>query len=250
MSDKMEENIISKKIVNIYAKNNAEKDTQIGTAHQSLGDVIYNALKRKIVYHQIKPGERVIDKHLAEEFGVSRSLVRQALTVLEKEDLVESVPRSGFYVKELTKKEVGELYDIRGILETHATKLAVPRIPAGKICNLEKVFNEAKKDLNKDKVEKFIEADAELHRVIVNNCGNDLLINLINKYNDRYIFYRIVDLSRVTRAKEAYYEHLDIFNAVKDRNTKLATELMEKHIKAAKEIILDKYDEYTFAKKN
>lgn len=248
MGDNFENNKIPGKIVELYEDDKTEENVQIGFNHKSLGDIIYETLKHKIIYREIKPGERIIDKHLADEFGVSRSLVRQALTILEKEELVKVIPRSGFYVKEMTKQEVKELYDIRCILEGFATELAVPRIPDEEILNLERIFNEANKDLTKDKVETFIEADAELHKVIVNNCGNKLLINIINKYNNRYVFYRIVDLSGVPRAKEAYHEHLNIFKAVKDRDVDLAVNLMKKHIENAKNIILDNYEEYTFAK--
>lgn len=236
---------IPEQIAEVY-KNNVSETGQIGRSRKNLGDEVYEILKNKIIYHELKPGERIIDKHLAEELGVSRSLVRQALTILEKEELVKTIPRSGFYVKKITKREVEELYDIRGLLEAFATRLAVPEIPDDDITYLDKIFKEAEKDLAKDKVDKFIEADAELHKVIINNCGNKLLRKLINKYNNRYVFYRIIDLSRVERAKEAYHEHSDIFNAVKNRDTELAVKLMEKHINDAKKIILDKFDEYTF----
>src|SRR6056297_3067104 len=79
-----------------------EFSNKIGEDYKNLGEQIYNELKKMIIFHEIEPGERIIDKHLAEDMGVSRSLVRQAFTILEKEKLIESVPRSGFYVKEIS----------------------------------------------------------------------------------------------------------------------------------------------------
>lgn len=177
---------------------------------------------------------------------MSRSLVRQALTILEKEDLVTSVPRSGFYVKEIKERDVVEIYEIRKILEKAATEKAVPNIPEKDIAKLNTIFENAKKDLDKDKVVEFIKADSELHKVIINNCGNQRLIKLINSYNTYIAFYRVVDLSRVERAKEAYFEHLEIFNAVKERDVELTVELMAKHIDNAKNIIIDNFYEYTY----
>lgn len=71
-------------------------------------------------------------------------MIRQVLTTLVKEEFLILVPRSGFYVRETTKKEVKEIYNIRKILESYATKLAVPRIPKRDIDELEKTFKKAK----------------------------------------------------------------------------------------------------------
>ncbi len=240
-----ESTALKKELANLYTDNNLY-DTKLGESYKNLGDQVYEIIKNKIVCHKIKPGERIIDKHFADKLGVSRSLVRQVFNILEKEELITLVPRNGFYVREMTKKDIEEIYDIRNLLETHATKLAVPRISDEDIGKIKEVFEEAKRKLKEDKVKKFVEADASLHQMLHNNCGNDRLKKMIDKYSNHYIFYRLIDLSRVERAKESYYEHYKIFKAVKDRNVKLATELMRKHIENAKNIILDNFDQYTY----
>jgi DNA-binding GntR family transcriptional regulator len=234
------------KIVSRYIKNDYEFSDKLGHNYKNLGDEVYEIVKIKIINHEIKPGERIIDKNLAEDLGVSRSLVRQALTILEKENLVESIPRSGFYVKEIREKDVIEIYEIRKILEKAATEKAVEKIPKKDIEELDKIFKDAKKDLDKDKVEQFIKADNKLHRVIINNCGNEKLIELINSYNTHITFYRVADLSRVERSKEAYFEHLEIFKAVKKRDVTKTVELMGAHIENAKNIIIENFYDYTY----
>jgi DNA-binding GntR family transcriptional regulator len=234
------------KIVSRYIKNDYEFSDKLGHKYKNLGDEVYEIIKIKIINHEIKPGERIIDKNLAEDLGVSRSLVRQALTILEKENLVESIPRSGFYVKEIREKDVIEIYEIRKILEKAATEKAVEKIPKKDIEELDKIFKDAKKDLDKYKVEQFIKADNKLHRVIINNCGNEKLIELINSYNTHITFYRVADLSRVERSKEAYFEHLEIFKAVKKRDVTKTVELMGAHIENAKNIIIENFYDYTY----
>jgi len=219
---------------------------KVGESFQSLEGQVYKIIKDKIIWHEIKMGERIIDKKLAEELGVSRSMVRQALTILVKEELLIMIPRNGFYVKEITRKEIEEIYNIRKILEAHATELAIPKITSGDIAALEEVFRKAKGDLEKDEVKSFIETDIELHKLMVDNCGNEYLKKTINEYNDKYAFYRVVDLSRVERAKESYFEHYEIFKAVKEKKAKFSAELMAKHIENAKNIILNNFDSYTF----
>ena len=215
-------------------------------SYPSIGDQAYKIIKNKIIFHEIKPRERIIDKKLAEELCVSRSVVRQVLSVLTKEELLKLIPRNGFYVREITSKGIEEIYNVRKVLEAYATELAVPRINSGDIAALEEVFRMAKRDLEKDEVKSFIEADVILHKILVDNCGNECLIKIINKNNDKYAFYRIADLNRIERAKESYFEHYEIFKAVKEKKVKFSAELMAKHIENAKKIILNNFGSYTY----
>ena len=237
---------IKEDLLNLYTKEQLDsKNNKLGMKYQNLSDQIYELIKKKIMCHKIKPGERIIDQDIAEEFSVSRSLVRQAFNILEKEELLTLVPRNGFYVRKIERKDVKEIYEIRNLLETSATKMAVKRIPDTEIKKVEKIFKTAEKDLCKNKVKNCIKADAFLHEMINSNCGNERLAKMINKYNGHYVFYRIIDLSQTERAKEAYYMHLKIFKAVKNRDVDLSAKLMNQHIKKAKKIILANFEEYT-----
>jgi len=234
--------------VNLFT--NAGKDKSVNKnavkVYPSLEEQIYRIIKNKVIWHEIKPGERIIDKKLAEELGVSRSMVRQVFAVLTKEGLLKIIPRNGFYVREVTRKELEEIYNVRKILEGYATELAVPRISSRDINQIEELFDKAKRDLEKDEVKSFIEVDVILHKILVDNCGNECLIKIINKNNDKYAFYRIADLKKLRRAKESYFEHKEIFDAIKKKNVNLSADLMAKHIENAKRIILDNFDIYTF----
>jgi DNA-binding GntR family transcriptional regulator len=234
--------------INLYANSDKDKfvNKKIGETFQNLEDQIYKIIKEKIIWHEIKMGERIIDKKLAEELGVSRSMVRQILTILVKEELLIMIPRNGFYVREITRKEIEEIYNVRKILEAYVTELAVPKISSRDIAEVEEVFKKAKRDLEKDEVKSFIEADVKLHKLLIDNCGNEYLKRTISEYNDKYAFYRIADLSRPGRAKESYFEHYEIFKVVKEKKAKFSAELMAKHIENAKNIILNNFERYTY----
>ena len=239
--------------INLYTKyTNSDKDKfinkKVGENFQNLEDQVYKIIKNKIVYHEIKPGERIIDKNIAEELGVSRSMVRQVFSILAKEELLTMVPRSGFYVRKIDKREIEEIYNVRSVLEGYAVKLTVPKISEKKIDQLELIFNKAKKDLGKNKVNSFIKTDEQLHQTLIDNCGNNYLKKIINRYNNHYIFFRVVDLSQIERAEESYFEHYEIFKAVKNRNIELSSKLMEEHIINAKNIILTNFDKYMYGK--
>ena len=239
--------------INLYTKyTNSDKDKfinkKVGENFQNLEDQVYKIIKNKIVYHEIKPGERIIDKNIAEELGVSRSMVRQVFSILAKEELLTMVPRSGFYVRKIDKREIEEIYNVRSVLEGYAVKLTVPKISEKKIDQLELIFNKAKKDLGKNKVNSFIKTDEQLHKMLIDNCGNNYLKKIINRHNNHYIFFRVVDLSQIERAEESYFEHYEIFKAVKNRNIELSSKLMEEHIINAKNIILTNFDKYMYGK--
>ena len=205
---------------------------------------VYSTIKDKIICHEIKSRKRLFDKSFAEQLSVSRSLIRQVFTTLVKEEFLEFIPRNGFYVRKISKKELKEIFDIRKIVESYATKLSVPRISQRDIDALEKCFEKAKQDLDKDEVKSFIEMDVRLHSLLVSNTGNKYLSKIIDRYNDKYVFFRIVDLYRIKRAKESYYEHYLIFKAVKEKKEELASRLLVEYIEKSKKIILDNFKEY------
>jgi len=223
-------------------------EEKIGQAFTNLEEQVYKELKKRIIYHKIKPGKRIIDRYIANELKVSRSLVRHIFTILVNEELLELIPRNGFYVRKIDKKEIEEIYNVRSVLEGCAVKLAVPKISEKNINQLEMIFNKAKKDLGKNKVNSFIKTDEQLHKMLIDNCGNNYLKKIINRYNNHYIFFRVVDLSRIERAEESYFEHYEIFKAVKNRNIELSSRLMEEHIMNAKNIILANFNNYMYGK--
>lgn len=236
--------------INLYTSPDKDKfaNKKIGEVFPNLEDQVYKIIKDKIIWHEIKMGERVIDKNIAEELSVSRSLVRQVFATLVKEELLILIPRNGFYVRKIDKREIEEIYNVRSVLEGYAVKLTVPKVSEKEIDQLEVIFNKAKKDLGKNKVNSFIKTDEQLHKTLIDNCGNNYLKKIINRYNNHYIFFRVVDLSQIERAEESYFEHYEIFKAVKNRNIKLSSRLMEEHIINAKNIILINFNKYTYGK--
>lgn len=239
----------NKKIFSSIINSNNDYDSQnkkIGEVFPTLGEQVYRVVKEKIVMHEIKMKERIIDKVLAEELGVSRSMVRQVLAALVKEELLILIPRNGFYVREITEKEIEEIYDIRKILETYAVKQAILITSNQDIIKIEKEFNNAKVVLKKEDIQNLIEIDINLHNLIIQNCNNQQIEKIINKFANILNFYRFADQSHLERAREIYYEHYEIFKAFKRRNTELAMKLMSNHIEDSKKNILKNYQQYTY----
>jgi DNA-binding GntR family transcriptional regulator len=219
---------------------------KIGEVFSNLKEQVYKIIKDKIIWHEIKMGERIIDKKVVEELGVSRNIVRQVLTVSAKEELLVMIPRNIFYVREITKKEIEEIYDIRKILEEYAVKCAISRIPDRDIAEIEKMFDKPPKESleNKD-IKHLVEIDIKQHKLIIDNCNNDHIKKMIDKFQNQINFYRSADLNRISRIKELYFEHFEILKSIKEKNTEFAIELMGKHIENSKKSVFDNYDKYT-----
>ena len=192
--------------------------------------------------------ERIIDKKFAEELGVSRSMVRQVLTILVKKELLMMIPRSGFYVIEITRNEIEEIYEVRKVLEVYAIKHDVPRTSDRDIVEIEEAFNKAKENLERDDTKSFVEIDIKLHELIIKNCDNSHIKKIMDKFENLVNFYRFADQHEISRARELYFEHYEIFKSIKSRNIELATELMSNHIENSKKNILKNYDKYTYGK--
>ena len=96
--------------------------------YKPLGEVVFDHLREAILSGELKPGERLMEITLAEQLGVSRTPVREAIRKLQKEKFVEMVPRKGAYVANLTAKDIIDVLEIRIILEGFASELAADKI--------------------------------------------------------------------------------------------------------------------------
>ena len=236
--------------INLYTDTDKDKfvNKKIGEIFPNLVEQVYKIIKNKIVWHEIKMRERIIDKKFAEELGVSRSMIRQVLTILVKEELLILIPRNGFYVREITEKEIEEIYDIRKVLETHAIRCAMPRNSDRDIAKIEGAFSKAKESLEKGDTKGLVEIDIKLHELIIKNCNNSHIEKIIGKFENLVNFYRFADQQEINRARELYFEHYEIFKSIKSRDIESAAELMSNHIENSKKNILKNYEKYTYDK--
>src|SRR6056297_804513 len=96
--------------------------------YKPLGNIVYESLKESILNGSLKPGEKLMESRIAEDLGVSRTPVREAIRKLEKEKYVKMIPRKGAYVEDLTMEDILEVLEIRIVLEGLASKLAARNI--------------------------------------------------------------------------------------------------------------------------
>ena len=198
--------------------------------YELLSQKVYRALKTEIIKGSLKPGTKLSEGKIAEQMGVSRTPVREALKELAAEGFVKMNPNQAVVVSNASVEDVQEVLQIRGVLEGLAARLATKTINEEEIKELEKYQKQMEYYTKKDDVLAFSEMDAEFHELILNICGNNRLIQIRKNLSDQAHRYRIRSLSVPGRLKYSLKEHQEIVEALKRKNSEQADRLSQKHI--------------------
>ncbi len=193
-------------------------------AYASLKDVIVSLN----VYEQ--PGEvRLDERRLAQDLGISRTPVREAMAQLEREGFVRSVPRRGIYVVRKTKKEVIEMITAWAALESMAARLITQSAHSDEIAQLRKMFAKFENGTLHAKLDEYSEVNIEFHQTIIRMSGNSVLIDLAANLFTHMRMIRRKTIGESDRADRSIRDHMNIIEALEARDTGRAEELVRTH---------------------
>jgi len=192
---------------------------------------VYDHLRAEILAGDLEPGVELAEVALAEQLGVSRGPIREAIGRLASEGLVTVRPRRGAVVSSLSKEEFLELYQVREALERMAVKLAVPRLQPDDIAALQVLIDSMTSRAEQGKVSEFFEANAEFHQRLVDASGNVKLAELYRQLLDQIGRYRTRSLLMRGNLQRSVAEHAAILRAAKRGNAERAAHLMSEHIR-------------------
>lgn len=207
--------------------------------YKPLREVVFEALRDAIISGELKPGERLTEVQLAEEMGVSRTPVREAIRKLELEGFVVMVPRKGAYVADISTKDVADVFEIRAALEGLAAGLAAERITEEELEELQRLLVKVNESTENHDLDTFVAADAAFHEALYKASRNDRLVQIISNLREQIQRFRSITLARPGRMKDALEEHKLIVDAISQRNVALARRLAQKHIENAENSMLD-----------
>jgi len=204
---------------------------RIRTVRDLRGEV-YNLIKAGITNRTFPPGTQLREADLVRDLGVSRTPIREAFNQLSKEGMVEIIPRRGAFVKLWTKEEVVEILVIREVLEGLAARLATRRLDSQAIDNLEGCI----KGYVDGEIEEYSQADRLFHEGIINACGMDRLINLLQNLYDSLQMSDVLSMTFQFpgRIEESMAEHQKIIEAFKKHDEDLAEKVAREHFQHAK----------------
>lgn len=203
-------------------------------------NLLYQQVREKIVCGEIKPGAILTEAELADEYGVSKTPVREALVLLGHEGFVESMPRIGHVVATFTVQDVLETFHLRSILEPEAASLAAERITEEGIAALLKNSDEesalSERAREDDFYERAYELNMEFHQQIARASGNGRLADLVKRLME--------DMRRMLAFDPRFVEpqqHIEIIEALKRRDRAEAEQAMKRHLEETKSRLLDRF---------
>lgn len=207
--------------------------------YKPLREVVFESLREAIIQGILKPGERLMEIQLAEEMGVSRTPVREAIRKLELEGFVVMVPRKGAYVARISLKDIADVFEIRASLEALAAGLAAERITAEELEELERCVVQTSEMAEKESLDNVVQIDTNFHDLIYKASRNQRLTQIISLLREQIQRFRSISLAHPGRSHEALEEHKHLVEAIADRNVELAQRLALQHIENAENILMD-----------
>jgi DNA-binding GntR family transcriptional regulator len=207
--------------------------------------VLYQQIREKIVYGELKPGAILTEAGLADEYGVSKAPVREALVLLGHEGLVEPMPRVGHVVASFTVQDVLETFHLRSVLEAEAASLAAERITREGIAALLKIVDQESALAEKAQEDGFDERafderayglNTEFHHLIARASGNRRLADLIKRLVEDMQRMLAFDPRLVTPR-----QHMEIVEALKSGDRARAEQAMKTHMEETKSLVLDRF---------
>ncbi|BCJ85628.1 GntR family transcriptional regulator [Effusibacillus dendaii] len=199
--------------------------------YKSLAEQVYEAIKEAIIKSELKSGDRIIEMDLARTYGVSQSTIREALSLLRKDELVITHTNKGTYVSNFSKKDIEEIYSFREVIEVFAMNRAIERITDEGIASLEEVYNKMVEAGKTDDIEKMRINDVAFHSIIYQIAEHSFMYqvweDITNKMNriwyftNQFYFRDLLELAEM---------HKPILDAFKQKNKEEARTAFVSHL--------------------
>jgi DNA-binding GntR family transcriptional regulator len=201
-------------------------------ASTSLRTLAYDALKKAItdmdIYGQIED-IKLDERHLSQDLGVSRTPIREALTLLEQEGFVRAVPRRGIFIVRKSKREIIEMIVVWAALESMAARLATQNATDRQLKSLRKLFSEFETEPPSEHMNEYSQANINFHQTIVKLGGSKLIEDMTQNLFIHIRAIRTVSLRQDNRAERSMAEHMQIIDALEARDPDLAERLVREH---------------------
>ena len=229
-------------MMSIATSSNSAIDTK---GKKSLVELAYENIKRRILDNEYYPGFQALENEIAEELGVSRTPVREALIRLQHEGLVDLKPRRGMRVVPVVAADMREIYEVLTSLESMAAELLAQQQPDEKTLEpMKAATRDMEAALARDDLDAWAEADERYHRSLIDLCGNRRLAAMANAVRDQGHRARMVTLRLREKPTASIDEHQQVLDAIERGDWQTARDVHYQHRKRASiELtkILEKY---------
>lgn len=211
-------------------------------APTALYQEVAERLRQRIFAHELTPGTWIDEQKLAEQYGISRTPLREALKVLASEGLVVLKPRRGCYVTEISRQDLDDIFPLMAMLEGRCVAEAITRAKAADIARLKKIHEQLESAAREGRIDAFFEANQEFHRQIQELSGNRWLLTVIQDLRKVLKLSRLHSLSLEGRLQQSLDEHRLIMHALESGEAGKAEKAMHDHLLSGREALAKMQD--------
>ena len=210
--------------------------------NQPLQEQIYRVIKSAILSGELVPAQRLVETQLAKELQVSRTPVREALRLLQHENLVAVAPSGVLCVATISVADAEELYDCRIALEQLSVAQACQNATSSQMKELEEIVKQAEKLANSKPSQltsyRLLDVDYRFHRLLAKSSGNSWLLSLLDQVFDKMQLLRVQTTRHNPDVLEIRTEHRQIYEPVQERNLEAAIRAIKDHLTASKKRVI------------
>lgn len=207
-------------------------------SYKPLRELVCETIRQAIIDGTFSPGERLMEIQMADEMGVSRTPVREAIRKLELEGFVVMIPRRGTYVADISIRDITEIYEIRTSLDVLAAGLAAERITDDELETLNRLLVEIGQHIADNNMEKIVEIDTAFHDILYQASRNERLCSIINNLREQLTGIRGRSMSYPGRLVETMDEHRSLVDCIAARNVEAAQNAARVHIENAEHTLM------------
>ena len=206
-------------------------------SYKPLRELVCECIRQAIIDGTFNPGERLMEIQMADEMGVSRTPVREAIRKLELEGFV-MIPRRGTYVADISIRDINEIYEIRACLDELAAGLAAERITDDELETLNRLLVEFGQHISVGDMEKIVEVDTAFHEVLYMASRNARLHSIINNLREQVTSIRGRSMSYPGRLDDTMAEHRVLVDFIAARDVEGARNAARVHIENAEHTLM------------
>jgi DNA-binding GntR family transcriptional regulator len=190
----------------------------------------YEEIKKRILLSDLKPGERLSDKQIAQELAVGRTPVREALLILQREKIVQCNGKRGYFVRKLTREEAEGYFSIRTALELFAAPAMLKGATPFVLRSLEENISKSERYGNKGNITAVANFNNEFHKILYTAVNSHVFLEIILSLNERLHWLRAIALRAPGGHLESLNEHKKILKALKDKNVRELKKAIKLHL--------------------
>ena len=210
----------------------------LGAEHENLDQKAYQTLKGMIIERQLLPGDKIPQEKLAEDLGISRTPLVNALKLLEQDKLVQSIPRRGFFVRHFDKLEMISIFELREVLEGLAARRTAQNITDKEIAHLKGFFSQFHGLRKITDIRAYAKEDRLFHTFLLEVSAKEFLKSILETYNIISSSYQVLAPEGLVRhPRDTIREHRAMIAAISSRDAETAENIMRQHFQRSRAVL-------------